>query len=918
MKDTVLQRAMFAAPVSKKTMNSGIMAGFEEDDMEEGTAEETPPMARTPQNPEILMNNLRGDVRSVDARYLELAQMVGEEAAMETPPEVLAMLQGQMGAQAAMPPPPAGGIGALPQAPQMAAPSMMPPGMEGAAPFPQGGVSAAPPTPDGLPPLRAQAGMLASQENRFVGQEFPVSYRGNRIDQLQYDMDRTMQLASGEIPPEQMTTDDIRLLEQYNKSMGFTGGSIRDVASRGFGRIGSALEPYVTRGREALSRLDETMGSFLPPSFRVVPMRDRMLSPTARGRAVVPERANIVEGPGGMPQWQTPRNPRTGQVPTGAGTRVTPANTLNIQPVPLSQAIRESMRLYPKSTAVAGATGLGTAAGMLANMTARGNADMSSLTPEQIAEMDRRVNQIPTEPSTDFRQQDFTFPTDIDRQRAALSPGEEIISPPPTGEEQGAAATAEAGGRFKPAILAPELGAGRPEADSKYISDLLNRLDEAKGEEEVKPKSRAERIKTEYESMAPLFKEILGDTKSDIRANALLLLGEAAFKYGSTWAPTPAMALSQAMSGLPRGFGALVAQARDRDIKIKSATLQSAIDNINLQDKLARDLQVEYVKGQNRVLVENIKGGYQLRKAMLEGDQKTIQTMMDKMGVVEEDLGGGLTGVKGKDGTDRGVYFRTFKDPQTGEVRLDPQAQQILDSRYTLKGPTDNPFVVDRGQAPTFTATTKKDRSELLNSLQALDDSIRSVELVEQDVMGLYNPGTWAINKINDYLVPITFGAIQPNIDKAQAVTKVKASMSGLMKSLARSNDTGRVSVYEQQEVANGILNDLSGPANFMTNSEIASGQLAALKTGLLNKRQQVVTQLGLSTRDLQAKVPSLGTENSPFVIPDDPEGKRAMGTYLKGAFGGITDPKAMTYISIGGQVRGIPIVEFLKGEGAR
>jgi hypothetical protein len=121
MKETILQREMFAAPVSKKTMNSGIMAGFEEDEdmREEEMAEETPPMTRSPQNPEILMNNLRGDIRSIDARYLELAQMVGEEAAMETPPEVLAMLQGQMGAQAAPPPPPAGGIGALPQTPQM-------------------------------------------------------------------------------------------------------------------------------------------------------------------------------------------------------------------------------------------------------------------------------------------------------------------------------------------------------------------------------------------------------------------------------------------------------------------------------------------------------------------------------------------------------------------------------------------------------------------------------------------------------------------------------------------------------------------------------------------------------------------------------------------------------------------------------
>jgi hypothetical protein len=125
MKNEILKRAMFAMPLTKDARNSGIMAGFEEEMPEapEDNVDEMPQMARTPQNPEILMNTLRGDMRSVDARYQELAQMVGEEAAMETPPEVLAMLMGQMGAQQ-------GGIGALPQGQEM-----QPPPMPGEAPM---------------------------------------------------------------------------------------------------------------------------------------------------------------------------------------------------------------------------------------------------------------------------------------------------------------------------------------------------------------------------------------------------------------------------------------------------------------------------------------------------------------------------------------------------------------------------------------------------------------------------------------------------------------------------------------------------------------------------------------------------------------------------------------------------------------
>ena len=183
MKDEVLKRAMFSMPLSKSARNSGIMEGFEDEGVEESSGdqesrnfEDMPPMARNPQNPEILMNTLRGDMRSVDARYMELAQMVGEEAAYDTPPEVLAMLQPQLSAQQ-------GGIGALPQAagmmppdmggapmPMPGAPQMAPQGMSpegGIAPFSQGGAEQAPPTPDGLPPARAAVGGLQTAASRF-------------------------------------------------------------------------------------------------------------------------------------------------------------------------------------------------------------------------------------------------------------------------------------------------------------------------------------------------------------------------------------------------------------------------------------------------------------------------------------------------------------------------------------------------------------------------------------------------------------------------------------------------------------------------------------------------------------------------------------------------------------------------------
>lgn len=155
MKSKVMERSMFKSGEEVDPENVGIMSGFKdmEDDVpaemlavmgieDMGDEDEVSQLeGRTPSSPEILMNNLRGDMRSVDARKEELADLVGYRAASETPEEVLALLQPVLAQQNAMPPVPtgapmpagmplmppeaAGGVGALPQA-------EMPPPVEGA------------------------------------------------------------------------------------------------------------------------------------------------------------------------------------------------------------------------------------------------------------------------------------------------------------------------------------------------------------------------------------------------------------------------------------------------------------------------------------------------------------------------------------------------------------------------------------------------------------------------------------------------------------------------------------------------------------------------------------------------------------------------------------------------------------------
>ena len=128
--------------------NVGIMQGFmdvmsdEGDGEDEGDDSPEALMERSPDTPEILMNNLRGDMRSIDARRDELADLVGYQAATETPETVLAMLQPVLAKQGGA------GIGALPQSQDMAQ-GPQPPMMGGAPGMP----------PPGMPPMPADAGM---------------------------------------------------------------------------------------------------------------------------------------------------------------------------------------------------------------------------------------------------------------------------------------------------------------------------------------------------------------------------------------------------------------------------------------------------------------------------------------------------------------------------------------------------------------------------------------------------------------------------------------------------------------------------------------------------------------------------------------------------------------------------------------
>lgn len=766
MKEEILKRAMFAMPLSKEAQGTGIMSGFdmeeELDEDENADLEEMPPMARTPQNPEILMNTLRGDMRSVDARYMELAQMVGEEAAMETPPEVLAMLMGQMGAQQ-------GGIGALPQAQGMMPPGAQPPdaGMpppdqmgapQPAPAMPQGGI----PMPEGMesaPPF--SQGAEAPQGYAFGGLVRGAQMLGGKAAQLG-------SAANAALGRMFMTPQGIS--QPYLENLRGPGGKFTaEQVQRG----GNLLQPTFTQGiQEGVTRLAEQY-----------PRVSQMALPVAGmlGLAAAPK-----GGPG-----QAMGSDMASQIPTDSREDMVRNSVLN-QPAAVSMSLDKPFKV----------------------------ADPSRYTV--------------TEGTA-----------------AAPAP---VAAPAMAGETTAEAPASDDLGAF----ITEKLGAFDKRQEGKG-GTLAADLKAA-----VKEKTKMDRIRDAQAEYAPLYEELLGSDKESAKTNALLLLSEAGLKLASTRKPTFAMALADAASGLPKGFAAIAAQERELGMKVKAASLQQAISDVDAQDKYAQALKLQVLKGDYDLLKEQAKQG----------------------GGVTEDAGMGLRVTKTKGGSFVGAGI----DPN------DPSVKSAISSPFTLRD-TDNPFVENRGQAPTTLVTDKAQRLELGKTLTSLENSLKTLDNLKGVYTSAYGPGAWFSDKVNNLLVPVDpTGMIKPNFDTADAATRISTGMNSLLKSIASANDGGRVAVQEQEwvrETAKGISN----PTAFFADKELAAKQFGSTEAMLRNARQQVLTQLGYEGNDYVMNTPNTGTKNDPFVIPTSPEQQKTMFTFLGSTVGKLQDPRAVVHL---------------------
>jgi hypothetical protein len=522
------------------------------------------------------------------------------------------------------------------------------------------------------------------------------------------------------------------------------------------------------------------------------------------------------------------------------------ANTLNLRQPTLTEAIGQTARRaeadYPRSAELlrqmknvpSSVKGISFGAGA-------GTALMSrpgEVTPDQESAIDR-VNQIPGQgPVTRDAKGNLLYQNFPPFESNFVGTGE----PPVT----------------TPAAKAPAADVRETPAKDKdaETNEFIKRATEAA------PKTRAERIKAEYEGIEPTFRELLGDNKDDIRTNALFLLADAGFKFASEYKPTMAMALGSALSGMPRGLAALMAQAKERGIKVKTAALQQAIDNVTLQDKFSQEQ----------------------RLAILKGDYKVMEKQYDNAGYILKDGGAGLIKVE----TRKGSYVESRLNPN------DPSVKSAITSRYNIED--SNPYVDYIGPSPSVQETNEGERVKLLGSMRNAENALAQIERAKNIVQKAYSPGTFFTSVYNQF-VPVIPGA-QPNVNAADVAVQLKTVFASVSKNAASINNSGRVAV-QQQEWERENIGALDNPEGLLKNTELAAKTLNSLEAMYRNARHQSMQQLGWVDREFIMRTPETGTQNDPFIIPADPDMQKRMFSFLGTTIGTVQNPNAVVYLRL-------------------
>jgi hypothetical protein len=925
MPSNVFDRTMFKAESKPLKADSGIMQGFDdegeipEDEMMEEVSQ------RKPNSPEILMNNLRGDMRSVDARYQELADMVGEDVAMETPPEVLALLQAQL-AQQSM------GIGALPPGqglspPPMAAgaPPMPTPDMMGGMPQP----GAMPQGPQGqMPQGFANGGMVGDVPGYAFGgiigrmgrmvtvtganQNLPQDYASTKYrenmapeQQREYDMANPFINAAAEQAALKNRNATRQFFEAKQKAEAEAAATnARRPGRFGFGisrLLGRAVGPAISIQQPELVTVPTGPARDINPNYLAeftrrfdagpgvqVPAQQQVVMPTQMfAQGGIASLGNFSEGVA-----QAGRNgdtvlahmtPEQHQYLTelGGGATVNPETGLpehfmGMQAIPqmMSNVGARAMPYLQQANVLAGRA--------LYNPTF--SAPTLNQTRTTLGTFGPKVAE-----GMDVVYPTFTQGIANSRVGQMVAQGAERLAQTPTAMKAGAAIMSIPGAQFisdklsNPNLSAsnnnPPIIPGDPATGWKAPEEVVEGESTPINYNNLPTAPAAPAATTEAEKNNQLIQQATKKTRGErldeyMAENVPIfekyLGGDKDYNQAQALFVLADMGLKLASTRKPGDSFASAFARSAQGVPAGLSTIAAAEDQAKRQVKSAA-----LTSGLQALAAED--------KAAADLQKEIIKRGVSAGELIPTDLGGGLTTYRKKDGQPAGMRVDEAITSSFLNSRFTPQV--VKDEKGEITG-FDTPYV--RVSPPAQTVNLDKTtRERLAGEVSRHEQAMAAIDDAIKEYSGAFGPKSFFSNLKNNVLVPVS--PLDPNVMTEQQKTKINMAINIATKAIAKTGDTGNIAVAEQRAAAD-ILGDK--PGTFFSDPETALKRMMTVRTSLANQRLNTASQLGWLNQDVQLDVPNLGTASDP--IPQDKM------TYLKSM--AKTFPNGQVYVNIGGK----------------
>jgi hypothetical protein len=865
---SVLKRKLFMQPPVKKAAG-GIMAliGEEGDDeIQDNFAD------RVPENPEIIANNLRGDIRSLEERYFELAQMVGEQA-FDTPEDVLVLMQAQMGQmpqpgqQAAPPAPSPQGLAALAQgAPEQ----QQQPGAPAQQPAPGGQ------QPGGIESLVAEPAQQPTQQQQPAPPtQAPVQRAmgsgpmGEMSAGMPMDMPSQAAIPETMSPPPPMDMEDA-LAEDFVQATGgedlllkvATGEIPEDLAERMLTPVrrqlgspigGERIEPtmrisdFINQGSTSINQQASSRAPRIPAWQRSL-MAEGVLpdtpDSTPKSRPLTPEelaervRTRENEGPLKRRIYDFAR--AKGIDPNVAESRV--KNFLRRPGVRAFTGM--GSRVTGLASRIPGPIGVGAAVGSLglgyldylAN-----EQDKNVVSPNDgvvppvgsLADMIPPLAGTPMGPSTPVPPSGADVPP---------TPTPNVPPPPTPGEPITLRALTEERG--------PKSEVAEVVNDYTLTPDYTNAMDAGQGaafapeapkkEEGESTSDFAKRVR----ERAGVYKELLGDDPAMRKAQAYFILAEAGLQLAGNKGKTFGERLQSGLAGVPSAFAQLVSEKTKAD----KAITASAISAVEQEDRDTAKYAASYA---NKVLeLQRANMGRDLKiRSIAEVIQSTNPGMTPQSAV--------RMATFQVDGAITNDALGNMRDPSGKIIAYGPANQPTKEGQSGFI-PDNHPFMrIEPTSLPP--AQTVEEMTKIRDDRVGKARLLAGVQSLKSRLEDVYGPMNVIRRGLTSVIQPI-IGDIGPlDSSNQSAATAVRMFQKDLKELVAMNPE--RVSVYEQQMIDSMLDN----PNSFFNSPEIALGNLLEFERSLINSVNQSDHRLNPTVPLKQISRFPLGTKNDPL-----------------------------------------------------